>query len=386
MAETFLGYRRADGSSGVRSHVLVLGINGLAGAATRRIGVAVRGTVTIATPYGRGQIGPDADVHRRQLVGLCRNPNVAATLIVGVDRRAVDAVAETAASAGRPIETIALDDTDEDSLALTAQGIKLAARLVQHVSTQHRVECPLSALRIGMECGHSDATSGVAANPLAGRIADRLIDLGGTVIFGETLEWLGAEHLLARRGTRPEVRTAVTDAVSRREGYVASLGVDLLGNNPGEENIRGGLSTIEEKSLGAIAKAGSRPLAGVLAFGEAPRAPGLYAMDGPGYSPESLMGFTAAGTQLALFTTGPGNSYCSALVPTIKISAHPETAQRLPQQIDFDGSDVLIGQADITAVAARLFERVVSTASGALTWGEILGEGDEVFVRLGPSL
>lgn len=386
MAESFLGYRRADGRAGARNYVLVLGINGLAGAATRRIGAVVRGTVTVATPYGRGQIGPDADVHRRQLVGLARNPNVAAALIVGVDRNALDSIAGEVAKGGTPVETVALDDLQEDALMLTERGIKRAAQLVHDASAQRREPCPVSALRVGVECGHSDATSGLAANPLVGRVGDRIIDDGGTVIIGETLEWLGAEHLLARRAATPEIARAICEAVARRESYPASLGIDLLGNNPGEQNILGGLSTVEEKSLGAIAKGGSRGIAGVLGHAEPPSGAGLYVMDGPGYSPESITGLVAAGAQLVLFTTGPGNSYCSAVAPTIKVSAHPHTPGRLPEQIDFDGSDILAGRADADAVAERLFLHALAVASGTATWGEILGEGDEVFVRLGPSL
>ena len=284
------------------------------------------------------------------------------------------------------VETVALDDVHEDALALTDIGVKKAAQLVRLVSAQRREACPLSSLRVGVECGHSDATSGLAGNPLVGRVSDKIIDAGGTVIFGETLEWLGAEHLLAKRAARPEVAKVLTDAVARREAYPMSLGIDILGNNPGQENIRGGLSTIEEKSLGAVAKGGSRPISGVLNHAEPPTARGLFVMDGPGYSPESITGFVAAGAQLVFFTTGPGNSYCSAIAPTIKVSAHPQTPGRLPEQIDFDGSAILSKGEDADATAARLYAHALNVASGSATWGEILGEGDEVFYRVGPSL
>ena len=151
-------------------------------------------------------------------------------------------------------------------------------------------------------------------------------------------------------------------------------GLDLTGNNPGAENLRGGLSTIEEKSLGAIAKGGSRPIRGVLALAAAPEGPGLYVMDAPGFSPESLTGFAAAGVQAMLFTTGAGNSFCNAIAPTIKISARPDTLARLDTQIDFDASAVFAGREDVAAAAERLFERLLDVASGSLTWGEIVGE------------
>lgn len=192
--------------------------------------------------------------------------------------------------------------------------------------------------------------------------------------------------MAGRRAATPEIGRALVAAVARREAAVAATGFDLTGNNPGQENIRGGLSTIEEKSLGAVAKGGSRPIAAVLGHAEAPTGRGLHVMDGPGYSPESITGFVAAGAQLVFFTTGPGNSYCSAIAPTIKVSAHPQTPGRLPEQIDFDGSAILSGREEAEAVAARLHTHMLAVASGSATWGEILGEGDEVFVRLGPSL
>ena len=167
----------------------------------------------------------------------------------------------------------------EDSLALSARGTRIAARLAHDASRLRREPAPLSSLFLAVECGHSDATSGLVANPLAGRVVDRLVEAGGTAVFGETIEWLGAEHLLARRAATPAVGAAIVAAVERREAAVAAAGIDLTGNNPGAENIRGGLSSIEEKSLGAIAKGGTRPIAGCSALAEAPPDPGLYVMD-----------------------------------------------------------------------------------------------------------
>ena len=217
-----------------------------------------------------------------------------------------EAIAHEIAAAGKPVATVALDDVHEDALGLTARGIRIAAGLARSASRLRREPAPSSALAVAVECGHSDATSGLVSNPLAGRVVDRIVDAGGTAMFGETLEWLGAEHVLARRAVRPEIGAAIVAAVKRRESAVAATGVDLTGNNPGAENIRGGLSTIEEKSLGAIAKSGSRPIAGLLGIAEVPSAPGLYVMDAPGFSPESMTGFAAAGAQVMMFTTGAG--------------------------------------------------------------------------------
>jgi len=383
---SFLGYPRPDGRVGIRNRVLIMAINGLVAPAAGRIAAAVRPALLVTSPYGRGQFGADKRAHAQQLIGLGRNPNVAAVLIVGADRMTADAMAEQIRTSGKPTEVVALDDVQEDALALSLQGIRAAARLVRNASRQRREARAVSSLFLGVECGHSDATSGLVANPLAGKVVDRLIDAGGTAVIGETLEWLGAEHLLARRAATPAVAEAITAAVQRREAAISASGVDPFHDNPGAENIRGGLSSIEEKSLGAIAKGGTRPIDGVLALAEAPARAGLYFMDAPFFSPESLTGFAAAGAQVMLFTTGAGNSFCSAVAPTIKISAKPETLARLGEQIDFDASPAFSGTEDLDHAADRLFSLLLDVASGFRTWGEILSESSESIDRIGGSL
>jgi altronate dehydratase large subunit len=382
----FLGYARPDGSAGTRNHVLVLSILGLANRAAERAAQALPGVLYVGTPYGRGQYGDDKAAHRDQLVGLCRNPNIAGAVLVGADRGALEGIAHLAAESGKPIRTVALDDTHEDSLDASAAAIRHAGELAHAASRLRRETFPASALFMGVECGHSDATSGLVANPVSGACVDRLVDAGGTAVVGETVEWLGAEHIVSKRAANDAVAKAIVDAVLRREQAVARTGQDLTGNNPGAENIRGGLSSIEEKSLGAIAKTGSRPIQGVLALAERPSGKGLYLMDGPSFSPESLTGFAAAGAQLMLFTTGAGNAFTNAIAPTIKITGRPDTARRLVQQIDFDASPVFEGREDIADAGARLFDLVMTVASGAATWGEIHGEGAECFTRTGASM
>ncbi len=384
-ADVIFAYSRPKGRAGVRNHLLILSVVGLTSPAARRIHQSLPGSKLIAAAHGRGQLGEDAAAYRRQLIGLARHPNNGAALIVGADRRSADAVAQAVADIGKPVEVVTLDDTHEDALMLADRGVRAGARLTHALGRQRRERLPIAELFIGVECGHSDATSGLVANPLAGALCDRLVDRGAAAVVGETLEWLGAERALARRAASQEVADAIVASILRREAAAAATGTDLTGNNPGDENIRGGLSTIEEKSLGAVAKAGSRPIRGLLALAEEPQENGLYVMDGPAFSPESLTGFAASGAQLMAFTTGPGNSFCNALAPTIKISAHPETARRLPEQIDFDASAVLAGKERLEHAADRLLALVCEVASGAPTWGEILGESDETPARLGQS-
>lgn len=382
----FDGYARANGHAGVRNHLLVLSVAGLTGPAARRVAQALPGTKLVSMPYGGGLIGADHALHLRTLTGLACNPNVGAVLLIGSDPPKLRTLAQAIAAQGTPLASVCLDDCDHDILSLSDRAMRAGAALHHGLSRQRRVPQPLSRLFIGLECGRSDPSSGIVANPLIGKLTDMVITRGGSAVFGETLEWLGAEHLLARRAASPAVAQALQLAVLRRERLAADQGVDLLGNNPGPTNIAAGLSTIEEKSLGAIAKSGSAPIAGVLGYAQAPGGPGLYAMDAPAYSPESLTGFVAAGIQMVLFSTGVGNSYVSQLAPTIKLSANPVAAQRLREQLDFDASAVFRGACSLDDAARDLLAQLVDIASGSLTWGEVLDEGDEVVSRLGEAL
>lgn len=382
----FEGYARGDGKVGVRNHVLILSVTGLTGPTARRIGRAVPGTRVVTTPYGSGLMGDDARLQHRALVGLGRHPNVAATLVVGASPPQVAQVAEEIRAAGKPAETLILDEYGHDAITMTERGTRIAATMARDATRLRRTAFPLSELFIAVECGRSDPSSGLVANPLAGRVVDAIVDAGGRAVFGETIEWLGAEHLLARRAQDPIVAQAIQEAVARRERAAVAAGMDLLGNNPGPTNVAAGLTTIEEKSLGGIAKGGRSTVRGVLDIAEPPAGPGLYLMDAPAYAPESLTGMVAAGAQVVLFTTGVGNSFVSSLAPTIKISGNPIATRHLQQQIDFDASAQFTQRESIDSATQRLLALLREVASGTATWGEILDEGEEVVSRLGPAL
>jgi altronate dehydratase large subunit len=383
---TFLGYLRANGDAGIRNYVLVLSVTGLTGPAARRVASALPGARLVTMPYGGGLLGEDRAVHLRSLAGFGRNPNVGAVVLIGSDPPRVAALAAEIGMTGKPVAAICLDDCGHDALKLTDRALRAGARLRKEISRQRRQPVPLSKLFVGLECGRSDPSSGMVANPLIGSIADAIVGMGGRAVFGETMEWLGAEHLLARRAATAAVSEALVQAVLRREDVATRHGLDLLGNNPDPTNIAAGLSTIEEKSLGSIAKSGTSTIAGVLRIGEAPATSGLHAMDAPSYSPESLSGFVAAGAQLLLFSTGVGNSYVSSLAPTIKISANPDATTTLHEQLDFDASAVFTGEQSLDEASGALLDVVIDIASGTLTWGEILDEGDEVVSRSGEAL
>jgi altronate dehydratase large subunit len=385
-SDTFLGYRRTDGHVGVRNHLLVLSTGGLTGQTARRVGAMLAGAVVVVLPHSSGLLGRDLAVQRRAIAGLATHPNVGAAVLVGDNPVVMAHAREDLARNGRPHACLTLDDCGHDGLVLTDRAVRAGARLLRDISRQQRTQVPASALGVGLECGRSDPSSGLVANPLLGLAADWLVDAGGWAVIGETLEWLGAERLLSARARTPAVAAAIEGAVLARERIAVAAGLDLLGSNPGPTNIAAGLSTIEEKSLGNIAKSGSRPIEGVLDYGEAPPHPGLWTMDASAYAPKSLTGFVVAGVQMLLFTTGVGNPYVSALAPTIKLSANPETCETLGDQLDFDASGPFTGRESLESAGEVLRDRILAVASGEATWGEILREGDEVLSRFGQAL
>jgi altronate dehydratase large subunit len=387
MRATFEGYRRADGSVGVRNHTLVMSVTGLTSPTARRIARSLSGAKLVTTSYGSGLMDEDAELQVRALAGFACNPNVAAALVIGGTGPHVSRIAEIVARTGRPVEALILDDCEHDAITLTERGVRIGARLMRETSRARRTAVGTDELFVAMECGRSDPSSGLVANPLVGAVVDAIVDAGGRALFGETIEWLGAEHLLAARAADANVAREIIAAVNRREQEAVAAGMDLLGNNPGPTNVASGLSTIEEKSLGAIAKGGQSLVRGVVRVADAPpREAGLYLMDAPAYAPESVGGLVSAGAQLVLFTTGVGNSFVSGIAPTIKLSGNPNAAAHLHEQLDFDASDVFERRATLAQAARRLHDLVLDVASGTLTWGEILDEGDDVVSRLGPAL
>ncbi len=385
-ARQFLGYRRADGRVGVRNHVLILSPTGLTSAAASRVAGLVHGAIGVTSGYGRGQVTADAQLQFDTLAGLAGNPNVAAVVVLAASGEITASYVDAIAASGKPVVGVSLPDVHEDALALVDAGVRAATRLVRDVSALRREPCAMRDLCIAVECGHSDATSGLVCNPLVGRMTELIVAGGGQAMFSETVEWTGAEHLLASRAVSGEVARDIVQAVIARERMVRESGGDIRAQNPGPQNVAGGLSTIEEKALGAVAKGGSQPIQKLLRATERPEGPGLFLMDTPYFSPESMTAMVAGGAQMVIFTTGAGNSYCSLVAPTFKMSANPQTGARLREQIDFAAGDVFRGMVELEDAAASAVAALLEVASGTLTLGEIVGEGSEVVSRLGPSM
>ena len=295
-APTFLGYTRASGPPGVRNHVLILSLSGLENAAARAVHRLCPGAHFYGTTYGRGHVGDDLVFQRHMTRALAVHPNVAGCVVLGPDDKLVGEVVSALQAAGRLSAGFSLQQVHEDRFALIDLAARAVTRMIHAASRQVRTPQPLSSLSLAIECGHSDATSGIVSNPLAGDIAVWLVEAGGRALFSETLEWTGTGDLLAARAVMPATAAEIRAAMARRHAVALTAGHDVQANNPGPQNHAGGLTTLEEKSLGAIAKGGQQTIRGLIREGQAlPDAAGLYLMDTPCFSPESITSMCAAG-------------------------------------------------------------------------------------------
>ncbi|MFL9963379.1 UxaA family hydrolase [Paraburkholderia sediminicola] len=381
---TFLGYRRANGTVGVRNWVAIVSVMDNCNPVTRTIAHAVDGTIPVTTLFVRGQFGPDLDFAYESLAGLGRNPNIAAVLVVGLEESSTEDVASRIRTTGKPVETVHLQP--HGTIHCIAEGTRKALRLAIAASGLRREPCPMSELVVGVECGGSDTTSGLSCNPTIGRMADRLVAEGGTVIISETSEFIGAEHLFAARAADESVRAAFVDAVRKMEHSAILRGVDMRESQPSPDNKRGGLSTVEEKALGAMAKAGSTPLVGVLRYGEAPHRKGLHFMDAPAAAVENLTALAAGGCQLTFFGTGVGNPIGNMVAPTVKVCGNIHTLRTMADNIDFDASGILEQGMKISDLGDRLYGYATDVASGTRLASEVLDVRETAVSRFERSL
>ena len=383
----FWGYSRPDGSVGVRNHVLILPATRNVNYICHSIALAVPGVTTFYTTGEYGRTGSDRKRLARFLTGIARNPNVANVLLIGMPHGygypefQTDALAAEIARSGTRLEILNVDRCGGLE-GTVVQGIRLARELVREATAMRREAAPLSKLTIGMKCGDSDATSGLAGNPALGRAVDRLIDAGGTALFSETLELIGAEQTLVQRAKTPEVAQRLLRLIADWEARAASIGEDIRTINPIPENIAAGITTLEEKSLGAVEKTGTRELSGVLDYCERPGEPGLWLMDAWMSSYSLLPSFAAAGAQIVLYQLGgnelpPEDAPLSAVdpglvAPLLTISGNPRTAKAAGDYLDVSTGGVLLGTETLDAAGEHILEEIVRAANGRATRGETM--------------
>jgi len=370
----FLGYRRNDGTVGVRNYVAVLPSVVCANEVASSIASQIDRAVPILHHQGCCQLPPDLKQITRTLIGLGKNPNVAAVLVVslGCEGVSADKVVKGIAKSRKPVEKIVIQDLG-GSMRAVEKGLKIGKEMALSTSDMEREPFDLSGLTIGVKCGGSDATSGIASNPAVGVAVDMIVKRGGKAIFGETTEIIGAEHILAKCAADEKVGNQIYHIVEKMESRVKAVGVDMRGGQPTPGNIAGGITTIEEKSLGAIVKAGSSPIRGVLEYGEEPAEAGLYLMDTPGREVDVLTGFVAGGAQVIVFTTGRGVPQGFPIAPVIKVCGNPETCKHLECHIDIDVSGIIEGRESILEAGNRIFKKILKVASRERTKAEILG-------------
>jgi len=380
----FQGYRRPNGKAGVRNHVLVIPSvvcsQGAAEAITRNL----KGAVYLANVFGCAQVGADREQTKRTLVGFGTNPNVFAVLVVGngCENLPAKEIAEAILPSRKRVEFIEIQDVGGTRKTI-AKGKKILKEMLADAAALPREPIPLSELIMATECGGSDYTSGLASNPALGAASDLQVEAGGTVILSETTELIGAEHLLAKRARTPEIGKQVLDLIAWWEKEAIATGQDIRGANPAPGNIAGGITTIEEKSLGCIYKGGTTTLEEVIQYAFPPAKKGLILMDTPGHDIDQLTGMMAGGAQIAVFTTGRGTPTGSPIAPVIKITGNAETYRKMKDNIDLNVSQVIQGKETVKEAGKRIFEEVIAVASGKLSKAEKLGQRDFCIFKIG---
>lgn len=387
--KTWMGYRRPDGQVGARNFLLMLSGTLYANCVCERIAGMVVNTIPVTHPLGRCQVMPDLRLTFRTLAGMGKNPNCGAVIVVDHHKETgctADEIAHEIAATGKPVEAINIRGVG-GAIEATARAMRAALEMQRKISGQTREEVAVSELVLGLNCGTSDTTSGISSNKAVGVCSDLVIELGGRSILAETTEMMGGEEVLVARAASPRVAARIWEITRRMEARALASGEDIRGSQPTGDNILGGLSTIEEKSLGAIQKSGSKPILEVVDYADPiGKAPGLYVMDTPGHGGESITGIAAAGAQVLTFSTGGGHTINHPVMVTIRLTGNRTSFEKMKDTMEVDVSDIFEGTA-IEEAGLRLYNEVLDTVSGKLTKCEILKEHNAFAIhRIGVSV
>jgi (2R)-sulfolactate sulfo-lyase subunit beta len=379
---TFQGYRRENGRVGVRNHVVILPVDDLSNAASEAVANNVKGTLALPHPYGRLQFGADLELHFRTLIGTAANPNVAAVVVICIEETWAKKVADGIRATGKPVAHFGIEQHGDHDTIMRAS--KAAKEFVQWASELRREERPLKDLWVSTKCGESDTTSGIGANPCVGNAFDKLYAHGVTLVFGETTELTGGEHLVAARCRNDEVRKKFQFMFDRYQDIINRHKTsDLSDSQPTKGNIAGGLTTIEEKALGNIQKIGRKCVVdGVLDKAETPTGPGLWFMDSSSAAAEMVTLCAASGYVVHFFPTGQCNVIGNPILPVIKLCANPRTVRTMSEHIDVDVTGITRKEINMDQAGDKLLEMMFRTANGRLTAAEALGHREFVLTRL----
>jgi (2R)-sulfolactate sulfo-lyase subunit beta len=375
-------YRRENGRVGIRNHVIVLPLDDISNNAAEGVGRLICGTMSLPHAYGRLQFGADLELTFRTLIGTGANPNVAACVVIGIEPGWTDRVVQGIAKTGKPVAGFSIERHGD--LKTIEMAARRAKEFVQAAGEFQRVECSMDELYVSAKCGESDTTTGLASCPTVGKIFDRLVEAGGTCSFGETSELTGAEHVVKRRAATPEVAEQFMKIWNAYNDFINQNKTnDLSESQPTKGNIRGGLTTIEEKAFGNIEKIGKKAkFVGCLEPAEAPKGKGMWFMDTSSAAAEAVTLWAASGAVLHLFPTGQGNIVGNPIEPVIKISGNPLTVKTMSEHIDLDVSEILTGNLTLDQAGDKLLDLMVHTANGRLTAAEALGHREFVITKL----
>lgn len=380
----FLGYRRPDGKVGIRNHILILPTCACSSETCRIVASQVRGAVNIINQNGCAQVEGDLEITKQVLAGLAANPNVYGTVLIGLgceNAQPADMENLIRSKTNKPLQTLVIQE-EGGTIATVKRGVEIALRMAEEATELVREAFPISELIVGTNCGGSDPTSGLAANPVVGNLSDRLVDLGSTSILCETTEFIGAEDILAEQAATPEIARQIYDIIRRYEDHLTNVGESLRNGNPSPGNKAGGITTLEEKSLGCIHKGGHRPIVEVFDYAQCPTKKGLVIMDTPGYDIASVTGIAAGGAQVMVFTTGRGTPTGNPIMPVLKITANYGTYQKMKDNMDFDASPVIRSEKTVEQMGGELLREVVAVTNGKLVKAEVLGINDTAISRL----
>jgi (2R)-sulfolactate sulfo-lyase subunit beta len=374
------GYRRENGRIGIRNYVAVIPLDDISNAAAEGVSYLIRDVIALSHPYGRLQFGEDLELTFDTLIGTGKNPNIAAAIVIGIEPEWTNVVVEGIAETGKPVSGFSIERRGD--IKTIELATRQALEYVQRTSELPRESVKLEELMVSAKCGESDTTLGLASNPAIGRVLERIIQAGGTAIFGETSEITGAESLVADQAINSEVAATFLNTFNAYQEFIISTGADLLGSQPTKGNIRGGLSTIEEKAFGNIQKMGRNKMVSVLRPAQAPGTPGLHFMDSSSAAAEMVTLCAAAGSVLHFFTTGQGNIIGHPIIPVLKICANPLTVSTMAEHIDVDLSAMLDLELSVDQAADAIIEMMAKTINGRLTAAEALRHNEFVLTKL----